>query len=107
MNNIPLAKTAVVAVSRDCFPIGLSRSRRQAVCACCKKRGMDVLEIETVIENEAQAMAVLDELTEKGIEVLLRECYSIIPVITVMLIIIRLQDLPHTSIITNIPYLTR
>ena len=30
-NNIPEVKLGIVAVSRDCFPIALSTSRREAV----------------------------------------------------------------------------
>ncbi len=70
ITNIPNSKIAVVAVSRDCFPVELSRSRRQAVCLECKKAGIEVTEIETVIENEKQAMAVLDELIAKKIDAL-------------------------------------
>ena len=33
MNNIPNVKLGIVAVSRDCFPITLSETRRKAVVA--------------------------------------------------------------------------
>ena len=31
MNNVPQLKLGIVAVSRDCFPMELSESRRKAV----------------------------------------------------------------------------
>ena len=43
MNNIPEVKLGVVAVSRDCFPITLSQSRRAAVCKACGEKGLEVL----------------------------------------------------------------
>ncbi len=37
MNNIPVVKLGIVAVSRDCFPIVLSEKRRAAIKAAYKK----------------------------------------------------------------------
>ena len=31
MNNIPVVKLGLIAVSRDCFPMSLSENRRKAV----------------------------------------------------------------------------
>ena len=36
MNNIPVVKLGIVAVSRDCFPIVLSEKRRAAIKAAYK-----------------------------------------------------------------------
>ena len=36
MQNIPEVKLGIVAVSRDCFPIGLSIARREAIVKVCK-----------------------------------------------------------------------
>ena len=33
MNNIPVVKLGIIAVSRDCFPIQLSEKRRAAIKA--------------------------------------------------------------------------
>ena len=41
MTNIPQVKLGIVAVSRDCFPIGLSQSRRAAVVAACAQKGLE------------------------------------------------------------------
>jgi len=70
MQNIPNVKLGLVAVSRDCFPIELSRKRRQNVIAQCKKENVPVIEIETIIENEKDVLKALDELKQKEINAL-------------------------------------
>ncbi len=67
MQNIPEVRLGIVAVSRDCFPIELSRKRRQAVVAECKKQNIPVVEIETIIENENDVLKALDELDDKDV----------------------------------------
>lgn len=67
MQNVPEVRLGIVAVSRDCFPIELSRKRRKAVVAECKKRKLPVVEIETIIENENDVLKALDELDEKDV----------------------------------------
>ena len=42
MTNIPQVKLGIVAVSRDCFPIQLSQTRRAAVVAACAQKGLEV-----------------------------------------------------------------
>ncbi|MGL1892511.1 MAG: fucose isomerase [Spirochaetaceae bacterium] len=66
MQNIPVAKLGLVAVSRDCFPIELSRSRRVAVAKECGVQNIDIIELETIVENEVDAMQALKEATDKG-----------------------------------------
>ncbi len=65
MINVPTIRLGIVAVSRDCFPIELSRKRRVAVVAACKAKDIPVTEIETIVENEKDALKALDELKEK------------------------------------------
>ena len=65
MQNMPDIKLGIVAVSRDCFPVELSRNRRKRVVSACRQRSVPVIEIETVIENEqdvlkADGIAVVD-----------------------------------------------
>jgi L-fucose isomerase-like protein len=67
MQNVPVVTLGIVAVSRDCFPIELSRERRKKVVAACKKKNIPVVEIETVIENERDVVNALAELTQKGV----------------------------------------
>ncbi|MBM3294779.1 MAG: fucose isomerase, partial [Candidatus Aminicenantes bacterium] len=66
MTNIPKVRLGLAAVSRDCFPIELSRRRRRAVKAACRKRKIPVFEIPTIVENEANALQALDELRAAG-----------------------------------------
>lgn len=70
MQNIPIIKLGVVAVSRDCFPIELSRKRRQKVIAACKELNVPVTEIDIVIENERDVLKALEEIKQKGINAL-------------------------------------
>ncbi len=69
--NIPSVKLAIVAVSRDCFPIELSQRRRGAVVAECRKLGLDVVEIMTTIENENHTMQALAEVRASGANALM------------------------------------
>lgn len=48
MKNIPEVKLGIVAVSRDCFPMSLSESRRIKVCQSTKRLteiSMNVLQL--------------------------------------------------------------
>ncbi len=67
MKNIPQVKLGVVAVSRDCFPVELSKKRRAAVVAACAKKNIAVTEIQTVIENEKDALKALAEIQENDV----------------------------------------
>jgi L-fucose isomerase-like protein len=70
MQNVPVIKLGIVAVSRDCFPRELSHKRRSHVVAACKERHVPVVEIETIIENERDVPKALDEIKQKGINAL-------------------------------------
>jgi L-fucose isomerase-like protein len=70
MQNIPVVKLGIVAVSRDCFPIELSQKRRSNVVAACKELHVPVIEIDTVIENESHALKALEEAKQKGVNAL-------------------------------------
>lgn len=70
MQNIPNVKLGLIAVSRDCFPIELSRKRRKNVKAECDKQNVPVVEIETIIENENDVAKALTEIKEKDINAL-------------------------------------
>ncbi len=62
MNNMPSVKTGLVAVSRDCFPVDLSRERRQRIVAACRRQDIEITEIQTVIENESDVGKALEEI---------------------------------------------
>lgn len=70
MKNIPSVRLGIVAVSRDCFPIELSRKRRGLVMAACRKAGFPVTEIKATVENETDALAALEEILAKGVNAL-------------------------------------
>jgi L-fucose isomerase-like protein len=54
-------------VSRDCFPIELTRTRLKQVVAACRAIDLPVIPCSVVIETEAHAMAAVEELRAKGV----------------------------------------
>jgi L-fucose isomerase-like protein len=70
MRNIPRLKVGVIAVSRDCFPVELSRKRRVRVVKACREKKIPVVELRTVVENESHVLAAEREIEEKGINAL-------------------------------------
>ncbi len=65
MKNIPTVKLGIIAVSRDCFPMSLSASRRSAVVKEYEKYG-EIFECKTTVENEKDAMKALSEVKAEG-----------------------------------------
>lgn len=70
MQNLPEVKLGIVAVSRDCFPVELSKKRRRGIVEECKKKAIPVKEMSTVVENEKDVLAALEEISKKGINAL-------------------------------------
>jgi L-fucose isomerase-like protein len=70
MKNIPNVVAGIIAASRDCFPIELSRKRRLKVVEECKAKKIPVVELETIVENESDVVKALDEIREKKINAL-------------------------------------
>ncbi len=70
-NNIPEVKLGVIAVSRDCFVISLSERRRAAVKDACGKKGIDLFEAKTTVENETDMQKAVEEVTAAGYNALL------------------------------------
>jgi len=70
MKNVPTVKLGLVAVSRDCFPVELSRKRRLRVAQEARKLGLPIVEIPTVVENEKDALKALGEVRAKGLNAL-------------------------------------
>ena len=66
MPNSPKVRLAIVAVSRDCFPIELARNRLGAIVESCGRAGVDVHPCGIIIENESDAMAALSEVADTG-----------------------------------------
>ncbi len=70
MKNTPEVVAGLVAVSRDCFPIELSRKRRTLVGKECAARKLPVVELETIVENEQDVLKALEELRAKKVNAL-------------------------------------
>ena len=63
MSNIPEVKLGIVAVSRDCFPIGLSIARRAAIKAAYTG---ELYECPVTVENEKDMLSALDDVNAAG-----------------------------------------
>ncbi len=64
--NAPAVKLALVGVSRDCFPIELTQKRLKALTRACQEKQLPVKACRTIIENENDVLAALDEAAEVG-----------------------------------------
>ena len=64
--NAPEVSLALVGVSRDCFPVELTRNRLAALAAACERAGLAVTACQSVIENESDAVAALAEAEQAG-----------------------------------------
>ncbi|MBQ6022620.1 MAG: fucose isomerase, partial [Clostridia bacterium] len=63
MNNIPEVKLGIVAVSRDCFPIGLSIARRKAVVEAYTG---EIYECPVTVENETDMQKAVADVNAAG-----------------------------------------
>ena len=70
MNNIPSVKLGVVAVSRDCFPMSLSESRKVNVCKAYREKYGELYECNTIVENEKDMLKALGEINAAGVNAL-------------------------------------
>ena len=61
--NIPDVKLGIIAVSRDCFIISLSESRRAAIA---KAYGSDLYESKVTVENEADMLKAIEDVKKAG-----------------------------------------
>ena len=59
MNNIPVVKLGLIAVSRDCFPIQLSEKRRAAIKETYKG---ELYECPVTVENEKDMEKALEDV---------------------------------------------
>ena len=64
--NIPKIKLGIIAVSRDCFPMELSASRRKAVVAAYERKYGIIYECPTTVENELHMKRALEEIQTAG-----------------------------------------
>jgi L-fucose isomerase-like protein len=70
MTNIPQIKLGLAAVSRDCFPVELSRQRRDKVADACASLGIEIVTIPTVVENEKDTLQALKEIQKNSLNAL-------------------------------------
>jgi L-fucose isomerase-like protein len=70
VQNIPALKIGLIAVSRDCFSASLSQKRRARVAELCRAKKLPVTELTTLVENEGDVLAALDEIERSGINAL-------------------------------------
>ena len=63
MTNIPEVKLGIIAVSRDCFIISLSESRRAAIKAAYQG---DLYECPVTVENEADMLKAVEDVKAAG-----------------------------------------
>ena len=67
MRNIPEVRLGLIAVSRDCFPIALSNSRRKAIA---EAYGEGLYECPVTVENEKDALKALEDVKAAGVNAL-------------------------------------
>ena len=63
MNNIPVVRLGLIAVSRDCFPIALSIRRREAIKAAYSG---ELYECPVTVENEADMLKAVADVNAAG-----------------------------------------
>ncbi|MEI6809187.1 MAG: fucose isomerase [bacterium] len=66
MQNMPEVKIGIVGVSRDCFPIELTRKRLASVVEECRKLKLNIIPCSTIIETEHDAIVAAAELEHEG-----------------------------------------
>ena len=62
-DNIPTVRLGLIAVSRDCFPIALSESRRAAIAAAYAG---ELYTCPVTVENEANMLRAVDDVRAAG-----------------------------------------
>ncbi len=68
--NMPEIKLGIIAVSRDCFPMRLSESRRAAVVSAYKAKYGDIYESKVTVENEVDMTKALEDVKDAGCDAL-------------------------------------
>lgn len=63
IKNIPDVKLGIIAVSRDCFIISLSESRRAAIA---KAYGSELYECKVTVENENDMLKAVEDVKKAG-----------------------------------------
>ncbi|NQU76884.1 MAG: fucose isomerase [Planctomycetes bacterium] len=66
LSNTPKVKLGIVGVSRDCFPLSLTRTRLTKLMNALKKHSVQAERCAVVIENENNALKAVSDLVRKG-----------------------------------------
>ena len=64
--NTPKVTLGLVGVSRDCFPVELTRKRLDAFEDALRLLGIEAYRCDTIIESETDAMKALEEAADNG-----------------------------------------
>lgn len=64
MNNIPEIKLGLIAVSRDCFPVALSETRRQNIMK--EAASLPLYECPVTVENEQDMLRAVADVKDAG-----------------------------------------
>lgn len=67
MINAPEVRMGLVGVSRDCFPIELTRQRMSRVVEECRKLKLNVVPCSTIIESETDAINAVAEMMHESV----------------------------------------
>ena len=103
-NNMPKEKLAIVAVSRDCFPMSLSERRRKAVVEAYQASYGEIYECPVCIENEIHMRKALADVKStadtaaSNIEAIVAEIGSADEVTGLYALIDAAQDQANTGV---------
>lgn len=70
MNNSPMIHLGIVAVSRDCFPSELSKTRRANVVKEYRKLGHEIYECPVMVQNENDVSKALEDIRKNNVDAL-------------------------------------
>ena len=70
MKNLPDVKLGIIAVSRDCFPITLSTSRRESLVNAYTGKYGYIYNCKTTVENERQMLEAVNDVKKNGVNAL-------------------------------------
>lgn len=62
LSNMPEMKIGIVAVSRDCFPMSLSETRRKAAAKAYREKYGEIYECPVVVESELHMQQALEDV---------------------------------------------
>ena len=66
MNNIPVVKPGIVAVSRGGFSPSLAETRREAVVAAYRAKGKEIYDCPVLVDNETSMLKAVEDVKNGG-----------------------------------------